>query len=69
MVSASGFTPGTGDTVWVSTDSVFLMNLLSSTSNDFYVTAFCTVGPSVASASALNVFTQWYSYSAIRRKF
>jgi hypothetical protein len=56
--AASGFTPGTGDTVWVSTDTVFLTNLLSSTSYDFYVTAFCTIGPSVASASAMNVFTQ-----------
>ena len=54
----SGFTPGTGDTVWVSTDSVFLTNLMSSTAYDFYVTAVCTSGPSSAAATALNVFTQ-----------
>ena len=54
----SGFTPGTGDTVWVSTDSVFLTNLMSSTAYDFYVTAMCTSGPSSAAATALNVFTQ-----------
>ncbi|MDC1022528.1 GEVED domain-containing protein, partial [Schleiferiaceae bacterium] len=54
----SGFTPGTGDTVWVTTDSVFLANLTSSTSYDFYVSAMCTSGPSTGAATALNVFTQ-----------
>ena len=54
----SGFTPGTGDTVWVSTDSVFLTNLMSSTSYDFYVSGVCTSGPSTGAATALNVFTQ-----------
>jgi hypothetical protein len=54
----SGFTPGTGDTVWVSTDSVFLTNLMSSTSYDFYVSAMCTAGPSTGAAAALNVYTQ-----------
>ena len=54
----SGFTPGTGDTVWVSTDSVFLTNLMSSTSYDFYVSGMCTSGPSTGAVTALNVFTQ-----------
>ena len=54
----SGFTPGTGDTVWVTTDSAFLTNLMSGTSYDFYVSAVCTVGPSAGAASTLNTFTQ-----------
>jgi hypothetical protein len=52
----SGFTPGTGDTVWVSTDSVFLTNLMSSTSYDFYVSGVCTSGPSTGAATPLLAF-------------
>jgi hypothetical protein len=52
----TGFTPGTGDTVWVYADTAYLTGLASSTAYDFYVTTVCT-SSSAPTTSVTGVYT------------
>jgi hypothetical protein len=58
----AGFVAGTGDTMWVYTDTAYISGLLSSTAYDFRVTTVCASANSNA-ASVLNVFTQCAAYT------
>ncbi|MCH1534084.1 MAG: hypothetical protein L7S65_03900, partial [Schleiferiaceae bacterium] len=54
----AGFTPGTGDTMWVYSDTAFITGLDPATSYDFFVTTLCSVTDSSAAAASLAQFTQ-----------
>lgn len=54
----AGFTPGTGDTLWVYDDTTFISGLNPATAYDFRVTTICSSSDSSSTASALSVYTQ-----------
>ena len=54
----AGFTPGTGDTMWVYSDTAYITGLDPATSYDFFVTTLCSATDSSAATAALAQFTQ-----------
>ena len=54
----AGFTPGTGDTMWVYSDTAYITGLDPATSYDFFVTTLCSATDSSAATAALAKFTQ-----------
>ena len=54
----AGFTPGTGDTMWVYADTAYITGLMPATSYDFYVTTLCSASDSSAATASLGQFTQ-----------
>src|SRR5210317_771511 len=54
----AGFTPGTGDTMWVYADTAYITGLMSSTAYDFYLTTICSSTDSSITVSSLNTYTQ-----------
>ena len=57
----SGFTPGTGDTVWSYTLSEQITGLQPATDYDFKITAYCTIGASPTSGN-ISATTSCVSY-------
>ena len=53
----TGFTVGTGDTMWVYSDTAYIPGLTANTAYDFHVKGYCT-GSSSNSTSLTNVYTQ-----------
>jgi hypothetical protein len=58
----AGFTPGTGDTMWVYADTAYITGLMSSTAYDFYLTTICSSTDSSITVSSLNTYTQCAAY-------
>ncbi|MDA8581376.1 right-handed parallel beta-helix repeat-containing protein [Schleiferiaceae bacterium] len=58
----TGFTIGTGDTMWVYTDTAYIAGLTSSTAYDFYVKGYCT-GSTSNAASLTGVYTQCAAFA------
>ncbi len=54
----AGFTPGTGDTMWVYSDTAYISGLDPATSYDFFVTTLCSTTDSSAATASLGQFTQ-----------
>jgi len=54
----AGFTPGTGDTMWVYSDTAYITVLDPATSYDFFVTTLCSATDSSAATASLGQFTQ-----------
>jgi parallel beta-helix repeat protein len=54
----AGFTPGTGDTMWVYSDTAYITGLDPATSYDFFVTTLCSATDSSAATASLGQFTQ-----------
>ncbi len=54
----AGFTPGTGDTMWVYSDTAYITGLDPATSYDFFVTTLCSTTDSSAATASLGQFTQ-----------
>ena len=54
----AGFTPGTGDTLWVYDDTTFISGLNPATAYDFRVTTICNSSDSSTTASTFSVYTQ-----------
>ena len=54
----AGFTPGTGDTMWVYSDTAYISGLDPMTSYDFFVTTLCSTTDSSAATAALGQMTQ-----------
>ena len=54
----AGFTPGTGDTMWVYSDTAYISGLDPATSYDFFVTTLCSATDSSAATATLAKFTQ-----------
>jgi hypothetical protein len=58
----AGFTPGTGDTMWVYADTAYISNLMSSIAYDFYLTTICSSTDSSITVSSMNTYTQCAAY-------
>jgi hypothetical protein len=58
----AGFTVGTGDTMWVYSDTAYISGLMASSAYDFHVTTVCG-STSSNKASMLNVYTLCASYA------
>jgi len=58
----TGFTTGTGDTMWVYSDTAYVTGLAANTAYDFYVKAVCSAGAS-NSANVTGVYTQCAAYA------
>jgi len=54
----AGFTPGTGDTMWVYADTAYITGLMAATEYDFRVTTICSTTDSSMTAGSSAVFTQ-----------
>ena len=54
----TGFTPGTGDTMWVYSDTAYITGLMAATAYDFRVTTICSVNDSSMTAALNGQYTQ-----------
>jgi len=61
---SAGFTPGSGDTMWVYTDTAFVTGLSPATQYDFYVTTVCSPTDQSIATSSLGVYTQCAALAA-----
>ena len=59
----AGFTPGTGDTMWVYADTAYITGLMAATEYDFHVTTICSSTDSSITATSLGVLTQCAAFA------